>query len=133
MIRLAYILLIFTCAFHTTKAQVVLNTDTAGIRSVSDNIYNRYVSGDSLVSSFIIVVKKEVKLHKHQHHSEHVLVIDGEATMRLGEKTFTIRKGDLIFIPKGTVHSVKTMGNLPLRVLSIQAPIFDGKDRIMIE
>jgi mannose-6-phosphate isomerase-like protein (cupin superfamily) len=110
-----------------------LGTDTIGAASKTDNIYNRSAFSDSLASSFVIVIKKEVKAHKHTTHSEHVLVLEGEGLMRLGEKSFDIKKGDLVFIPKNTVHSVKCKSKMPLKVLSVQAPMFDGKDRIMVE
>jgi mannose-6-phosphate isomerase-like protein (cupin superfamily) len=109
------------------------NVDTIGVLSKTENLYSVPLYGDSLASSFCIVIKKEVKAHKHQYHSEHVIVNEGEGMMKLGEKTFPIKKGDVIFIPKNTIHSVKTIGKIPLRVISIQAPLFDGKDRIMIE
>ncbi len=88
---------------------------------------------DSLTSSFCIVIKKEVKAHKHLTHAEHVVVLEGTAQMRLGDKQFEIKKGDVIFIPKNTVHAVKNTGKVPLKVLSFQAPNFDGKDRVFIE
>ena len=81
------------------------------------------------VSSFLIFIKKEVKLHKHITHDEQVYVIEGEGQMQLGEKIKEIKKGDFIFIPKNTFHSVKTTSNNELKVISIQAPYFDGKDR----
>jgi mannose-6-phosphate isomerase-like protein (cupin superfamily) len=81
------------------------------------------------VSSFLIFIKKEVKLHKHITHDEQVYVIEGEGKMQLGEKIKEIKKGDFIFIPKNTYHSVKTTSNNELKVISIQAPYFDGKDR----
>lgn len=89
--------------------------------------------GDSLVKSFVIDIRKEVKLHKHETHSEHVYVVEGAAMMTLGKKTFSIQSGDVVFIPKGTPHKVVVMGSKPLRVISIQAPDFDGKDRVMLE
>jgi len=89
--------------------------------------------GDSLVRSFVLDIRNEVKLHKHEFHSEHVYVVAGNAMMTLGSKVFAIKPGDVIFIQKGTPHKVKVMGNTPLRVISIQAPDFDGKDRIMLE
>jgi mannose-6-phosphate isomerase-like protein (cupin superfamily) len=61
------------------------------------------------------------------------LVIEGEGQMSLADKSFKIKKGDLVFIPKNTIHSVKTTSKQPLKVVSIQAPLFDGKDRISIE
>jgi mannose-6-phosphate isomerase-like protein (cupin superfamily) len=110
-----------------------LNTDTIGTTSKTDNVYNRSAFSDNLASSFVIVIKKEVKAHKHATHSEHVLVLEGEGLMRLGENSFNIKKGDLVFIPENTVHSVKCKSKMPLKVLSVQSPMFDGKDRIMVE
>jgi mannose-6-phosphate isomerase-like protein (cupin superfamily) len=94
----------------------------------SKNLFN-----DSLSSSFCLIIKNEVKGHKHMKHSEHVIVQSGEAVMRLGEKEFTIKEGDVIFIPKGTVHSVIVKGKKPLKVLSILSPFFNGDDRVMVE
>jgi mannose-6-phosphate isomerase-like protein (cupin superfamily) len=60
-------------------------------------------------------------------------VLEGKAEMTLNDKTFSIKKGDVIFIPKNSFHSVKTTSKIPLKVLSIQAPYFDGKDRVFKE
>ena len=110
-----------------------MNTDSIGAKTVSDNVYNKALFADSLASSFVIVIKKEVKLHKHLQHSEHVVVLEGSGQMTLGNKGFGIKKGDVIFIPKNTIHSVISTGEQPLKVLSIQSPKFDGKDRIFID
>ena len=98
----------------------------------AENISNQHLFTDSSrVSSFFIQIKKSVKAHKHETHSEHVFVIEGEGNMELGNTTFTIKAGDLIFIPANTFHSVKTTSKKPLKVVSVQAPFFDGKDRIL--
>jgi mannose-6-phosphate isomerase-like protein (cupin superfamily) len=118
--------------FTGSKAQQI-NTDTVGLKTVSDNLYNRPLFGDSLASSFVIVIKKEVKAHKHLSHSEHVVVLEGSGSMQLGSRNLEIKKGDVVFIPKNTVHAVKSTGKKPLKVLSVQAPYFDGKDRVFTE
>lgn len=110
-----------------------MSTDSIGATHKSPGTYNKALFGDSLVNSFCIVIKTEVKAHKHQEHSEHVIVLDGEGMMKLGDKKFEIKKGDVIFIPKNTVHSVKSTGKVPLKVISVQAPLFNGSDRIFIE
>ena len=115
------------------KAQQHLNTDTVGLKTVSDNVYNKPLFADSLASSFVIVIKKEVKLHKHLQHSEHIVVLEGLGQMTLGDKNFEIKKGDVVFIPQNTAHAVKSTGKQPLKVLSVQSPNFDGKDRVFIE
>ena len=97
-----------------------------------ENVRNQKIYTDSLVSTFEIWVKKEVGLHKHEFHTEQVIVLEGEATMRLGEVWKTIKPGDLIIIPAGTKHEVIVTSSSPLKVISIQAPEFDGKDRVVI-
>ena len=96
-------------------------------------VFVKNLSNDSLTSSFYIEIQHKVVKHKHLAHSESIYVIDGEANMFLGEKEFVVRKGDFVFIPKNTPHSVKVISNVPLKVLSVQAPFFDGKDRVLLE
>src|SRR5574343_992906 len=76
--------------------QNYMNTDTVGLKTVSDNIYNKPLFADSLASSFIIVIKKEVKLHKHLYHSEHIVVLEGNGQMQIGGKLIEIKKGDVV-------------------------------------
>ncbi len=116
-----------------TYAQTWQNADTVTCPKEVKNIYVHPLYSDSLSSSFVIFIKKEVKKHKHQYHSEHVIVLEGEGKMTLGAKEFVVKKGDVIFIPKGVPHKVTTTSKKPLKVISVQAPKFLGKDRIMIE
>lgn len=115
------------------KAQSNQSLDTITAPVAYENIYMRSIASDSLVSSFVIFIKKEVKKHKHVFHSEHVYILDGEGEMVLGDKMFKVKKGDIVFIPKNTPHSLKVTSTIPVKVLSVQAPMFDGKDRIVIE
>lgn len=128
---LLYIALSF---FFLVKSNAqCMATDSVGGTSLSGNVYNKVFFSDSLCSSFCIVIKKEVKPHYHRFHSEHVVVLDGEGSMKLNGKIILMRKGDVVFIPKNAIHSVKSTGVVPLKVLSIQAPRFDGNDRIFVE
>src|SRR5436190_6159467 len=101
---------LFVLLAVSARAQTVLDTDTCGSSTATENIYNYRAFGDSLSSSFVITIKKKVAPHKHLHHSEHVLVLEGRGEMILGQKNFRIKKGDLIFIPQNTVHAVNTIG-----------------------
>ncbi len=129
MKRFFFTALIFSC-FSLLKAQDYQGLDTIKPPSLFENVYNRPLYSDSLTSSFVIFIKKEVKEHKHETHAEHVIVLDGEAVMKVDGRSFKIKKGSVIFIPKNTWHYVKTTSKIPLKVISIQAPNFDGKDRV---
>jgi mannose-6-phosphate isomerase-like protein (cupin superfamily) len=91
------------------------------------------LSDDPHCSSFFICIPEQVKKHKHEHHTEHVYVLEGEAEMVLGEKKFTVRKGDFFIIPQGTPHAVKVTSSIPLKVISVQSPQFDGSDRVWVQ
>lgn len=110
-----------------------MNLDSLMPKVEFENISNQMIYSDSVVSTFIIWVKTSVPLHKHAWHTEQVTVLEGTADMRVGEKLFSIKKGDIIFIPEDTPHSVMVTSDIPLKVLSIQAPEFKGDDRILLE
>lgn len=114
-------------------AQGQINPDTVSPPADYDNVAVKTIHSDSLSTVFVIWVKKEVKAHYHARHSEQVLILDGRANMRVGDSTIHVRKGDLISIPAGTVHSVTVTSRKPLKVLSIQSPEFLGDDRILVE
>jgi len=108
----------------------VISTDTIVSGSLDKNTV-RTLHTDSLSSSFCIIIPKEVKPHYHANHTEQVVVLSGEADMMLGDQKLHIKAGDVIIIPKGTVHSVIVTSKDPLKIISVQAPYFDGTDRIM--
>lgn len=114
-------------------AQSMQSLDTITAPASYDNIYFRPVYSDSLVSSFVIFVKKQVKEHKHITHTEHIYILDGTGEMTLGTQTFPVKKGNIVTIPKNTFHSLKTTSATPVKALSVQAPLFDGKDRVFAE
>lgn len=91
------------------------------------------LAGDELSTTFLIQIKESVAAHYHANHSETVTVLQGEAEMTLGADTFELKPGHSVFIPKGTAHSVRVNSKEPLVVISVQAPAFDGSDRIFIE
>lgn len=72
-------------------------------------------------------------MHYHATHTEQVIVLSGEADMMLGDQNIHIKAGDVVFIPKGTPHSVNVTSAEPLKIISVQAPLFDGTDRVMVD
>lgn len=97
-----------------------------------DNIHVRKISDSAEQTTFLIWVKKDVRLHKHAHHTENIYVISGKGEMTIGDEKFVIKKGDFFTIPKGAPHALKVLSSAPVKVLSIQSPQFKGVDRIFI-
>jgi len=127
----AFILLMFFVGALSAQDKNLINTEEIEPGNLA--VTNKSLFSDSLASSFCIIIKSEVRAHKHLKHTEHVIVQSGEGVMKMNDKEFTIKPGDVIFIPKNTVHSVIVKGKKPLKVLSIQSPNFNGDDRVMME
>jgi mannose-6-phosphate isomerase-like protein (cupin superfamily) len=84
---------------------------------------------DSLSSSYVIYIEKEVKAHHHKTHTELLYVLSGTGVFRLADKKQIIKEGNYIAIPRGVTHGVEVTSKEPLKVISIQTPEFMGKDR----
>ena len=97
-----------------------------------ENIHVVKLASDSFSTDFIIFVKNMVPLHKHVEHSETIYVLEGKAQLQLGDQSMEIVAGDYIRVPRGTTHGVKVLSSVPLKVLSVQAPEFFGKDRVNV-
>lgn len=116
---------------------------TVSATAATDNLLARQPASDKPVeviklasdinaSQFLIFIRTKVAPHKHLTHSESLYVLAGAGEMQLGERRFAIGAGDFVQIPMGAVHGVTVTSAEPLKVLSIQAPEFDGTDRVWI-
>ncbi len=115
-------------------SQNTIQTKGISIDHDFQNIYSLKLADDSLQTTFLICIKKNVAEHYHQTHTENIYVIEGKADMSINGIEQRIRKGDYLNIPMGTKHAVtKVPSRKPLKVLSIQSPQFDGTDRIIIK
>ena len=124
--------LLLTCVALSliTKAQTPLNLLELQPDTAYDNIHVQPLASDSLVSSFVVWVKKEVRLHHHAFHTETLLILEGTGTMVVGDESVEVGPGDFLAIPKTTPHDLTVTSSTPLKALSIQAPKFQGKDRV---
>jgi quercetin dioxygenase-like cupin family protein len=56
--------------------------------------------------------KRSTGIHYHTHADEFFYVLEGKGTCFLNDSTYTIKKGDFIFIPAGQDHAVRNVENL---------------------
>lgn len=126
-------MLTFVMTSTAMHAQTVLSSSALECPPGEGSVRSRTLSSDSLSTSFLLCIHGGVKPHLHAYHTEHVHVLDGSGTMLLGDSIFTIAKGSFISIPRGTPHAVRVSGDGPLRVISVQAPFFDGSDRVPVD
>src|ERR1044071_9243455 len=89
------------------SAQNVQNLPSLKQKQPYDNVAMQVVKSDSDFTSTVIWIKQEVKPHYHASHYEQVYVIEGTGQMLIGNDNFDIGPGDLITIPKGTIHALR--------------------------
>ena len=55
-------------------------------------------------------VRGEHIWHTHDHTDEFFLVLDGELTIALRDRTVVLRRGDVFTVPRGTEHKPSSAG-----------------------
>lgn len=111
-------------------SQSVQSIDLIQPNAAYDNIFVHKIDGNKMTTQFVIWVKDTVRAHKHEKHSETVYILEGNGRFYFNDSIVKVSKGDFIFIPNNTWHSVKVTSKSPMKVISNQSPAFYGDDRI---
>jgi quercetin dioxygenase-like cupin family protein len=61
-------------------------------------------------------------LHIHRREDEAFYVLEGEMTMRCGERTFQASAGSFVFLPRDVPHTFVVEGDRPARMLTLLTP-----------
>jgi len=73
----------------------------------------------------------KISLQKHEHRSEHWIIISGVATVTLGKKVFNLHENQSTFIPKGEIHRLENHQINDLKIIEIQTGDYLGEDDII--
>jgi len=71
-----------------------------------------------------------LSLQRHQHRSEHWVVVSGTATVTRDGETFTVAKNESTYIPIGMRHRLQNCGKIPLQIVEVQVGEYLGEDDI---
>ena len=66
--------------------------------------------------------QKSCPFHNHHHEEEMFFVLEGEGTLRFGERTYPLRAGDFIACPPGgreVAHQILNTGTVTMRYLCL--------------
>ena len=61
-------------------------------------------------------------LHIHHREDESFWVLEGELTMRCGDRTFRAAAGSFVFLPRDVPHTFVVEGQTPARMLTLLTP-----------
>lgn len=59
------------------------------------------------------------------------MVVQGEATVKLGEETYNVSRNDWIYIPVGEKHLLANEGDTMMQIIEVQVGDYLGEDDIV--
>ena len=84
------------------------------------NYTNLYNGRNFLIKELSIKSKGILSLQKHFHRSEHWLVTQGNPKITLNKKKFTLKPGENIYIPLGSIHRIENPGRKSVKIIEAQ-------------
>lgn len=71
-----------------------------------------------------------LSLQRHQRRSEHWTVVDGAASVRIGEKEYTLERNQSCYIPMHTLHRLENRTDRDIHLIEVQCGDYFGEDDI---
>jgi mannose-1-phosphate guanylyltransferase/mannose-6-phosphate isomerase len=72
-----------------------------------------------------------LSLQRHEHRSEHWVVVDGDAVVHNNGEVFTLSKNESTFIPANCLHRLSNPSESPLSIVEVQVGNYLGEDDII--
>ena len=81
----------------------------------------------------ILIVNKEHRLSLQYHHQreEYWVVLEGTATIKLGEKMYTLQPEESFYVAKRALHRIENRHDKPLAILEVQIGSYLEEDDII--
>jgi len=116
-------------AKHFVRLKDALQSLEVDSATANDPIKRTFLCDGQHVSANVsILTDTGDAMHIQSSHDELVLILEGECGFRVGEETQRVAAGDLIFIPRDTIHG-PIIDNGQIALLSIFAPFFDRSQK----
>jgi mannose-1-phosphate guanylyltransferase/mannose-6-phosphate isomerase len=94
--------------------------------------YDTIESGENFqVKKLHVKPGAKLSLQMHQKRAEHWVVVNGMATVTIGEQTSNLKKGESTYIPIGVIHCLENKTNEQLEVVEVQSGVYLGEDDIV--
>jgi mannose-6-phosphate isomerase-like protein (cupin superfamily) len=88
-----------------------------------ERVSKKAVDNDTVLIHFhFYSTNSKVQVHQHGDSVDVYYVIEGEGLVTIGNEERVLRKGDIVAIPRNTVHGVVNPYKKPLIMLDILTP-----------
>lgn len=82
------------------------------------------------IKKIIVNVGAALSLQRHQHRSEHWIVVKGTALVEIEGKQQFIHENESVYVPKSSLHRLSNPGKIPLEIIEVQNGEYLGEDDI---
>ena len=83
------------------------------------------------VKKIVVYPNSQLSLQSHNHRSEHWVIVEGEGTITLGEKTLKLKKDEKVYIPVKEKHRMSNFTNENVVFIEVQNGDYLGEDDII--
>jgi unsaturated pyranuronate lyase len=93
--------------------------DEIALEKITEMISRKIIPGDRMMLAHVYL-KRGALVPMHQHESEQMTyVLQGALKALVGESEFTVREGEVLFVPSGVLHQAEALDDtLELDVFS---------------
>ncbi|MFN7710444.1 MAG: mannose-1-phosphate guanylyltransferase/mannose-6-phosphate isomerase [Holosporales bacterium] len=74
---------------------------------------------------------QKLSLQKHHHRAEHWTVVEGEATVTVGDRVMALKPDQSVYIPIGEVHRLENNTGTMVTLIEVQVGAYLGEDDIV--
>ncbi len=86
---------------------------------------------DSKVKHIVVTSGGRLSLQSHKHRSEHWTVVNGSATITVGDIVKLMTRGQSIDIPLGAKHQLENLHEGLVEIIEVQFGDYLGEDDII--
>lgn len=101
-------------------------------------VYRPWGSYETVDESEHFLVKRisvkpgaKLSLQKHNHRSEHWVIVKGTALITRGDEQFILEENQSVYIPSGTTHRLENAGEKQMELIEVQTGSYLTEDDIV--
>lgn len=83
------------------------------------------------VKRIVVLPGGRLSLQSHRFRAEHWIVVEGTATVTVGDSVETVAENQSVYIPLGARHRLENFGDTPLALIEVQTGSYFGEDDIV--
>lgn len=118
---------------HLINLSEVLRSLQVDPSTANDPVKRMFIcDGEFVTANIATGAEQGASVHTQPSHDDIVVVLEGEADLRVGDEVQHIGPGHIVFIPRDTIHGRVRTTTQKWAALSIYPPFFDRSKKNIV-